>query len=372
MSAPSKTECVEILKTGATLWNDWRRREQTDVVDLRGVTLCRLSLRGVNLARCNLHGADLSFADLEAADLRHADLVRARLYRAHLKAADLHGADLRNAYLANAQLDDADLRQCNLLGANLQGASLRRANLQFALFTACLMDGADLLGAVCGGTCFSRMNLSKVRHLARVQHSRASELGLETLTASASQLPIEFVRGCGIEDDLIAMIKSRATSTNRRFYSAFISYSHKDREFARRLHDSLQNAGVRCWRDEKDLKPGDDIHEAVNRGIEEQERILLCASRHSLSSWWVEAELETAFSKERSIAEETSQRMPLLIPLNMDDYMFSKEWQSGKRHVVCSRVAADFKDEARFDEQLLRLLNALERRSQPTDSAPLV
>ena len=363
MSTRTKTECVDVLKTGPTEWNEWRRLHEAEVIDLRNVTLCGLQLRGVNLARCNLHGADPSRANLEGADLRHADLVRARLYRTNLKSVDLHGADLRGAYLANAQLDDADLRHVNFLGANLQAATLRRANLQFALFTGCFMDSADILDADCGGTCFSGMDLSKVRHLERVRHSRASELGIQTLATSARHLPMQFVRGCGIEDDVIALFKSRRTNANPGFYSAFISYSHKDREFARRLHDCLQDAGVRCWRDEKDLQPGDDIHDGVTRGMEQQERILLCASRHSLSSWWVETELETAFSMERTLMEETKRRSVLLIPLNLDDYMFSQEWQSGKRQIVRSRVAADFRDVAKFDEQLSRLLGALKRTS---------
>jgi hypothetical protein len=358
-------------------WDEWRRNHDIEVVDLRGLTLSGLQLQGVNFARCNLHGADLSSANLERADLRHADLVRARLYKTNLKSAVLHGADLRNAYLANACLDDTDLRQCTFLGANLQAASLRRADLQFALFTACHIESADLLDAVCGGTCFSRMDLSKVKHLKRVRHSRASELGLETLTASVRHLPTEFARGCGIEDDVLALFAARSPHSCGQFYSAFISYSHKDLVFVRRLHNHLQDAGVRCWLDEKDLKPGDDINDALDKGIEHQERILLCASRHSLTSWWVDAELEAAFGKERAIMKETNCRAHLLIPLNLDDYMFSAEWRSGKRQIICSRVAADFRDPARFDQGVARLVTALKRDSghaghDPVSSLPEV
>ncbi len=43
------------------------------------------------------------------------------------------------------------------------------------------------------------------------------------------------------------------------FYSCFVSYSHADKSFARRLYDTLQGRGIRCWLDEHELLPGDDI-----------------------------------------------------------------------------------------------------------------
>jgi hypothetical protein len=49
--------------------------------------------------------------------------------------------------------------------------------------------------------------------------------------------------------------------------SCFISYSHADKSFARRLRDQLQGRGIRCWLDEKQILPGDDIYEQVDHGI---------------------------------------------------------------------------------------------------------
>ncbi len=47
------------------------------------------------------------------------------------------------------------------------------------------------------------------------------------------------------------------------------------------LHDALQGRGVRCWRDEKQMLPGDDIYEQLDRGIRLWDKVLRCCSRHS-------------------------------------------------------------------------------------------
>jgi hypothetical protein len=106
-----------------------------------------------------------------------------------------------------------------------------------------------------------------------------------------------FLRGCGVGDDVLQRLSELRTSEPDRYYSAFISYSHEDRAFARRLHDRLQSVGVRCWLDERQMLPGDDVHNRIAEGVLENERVLLCASEHSLASWWVNTEIETALGK---------------------------------------------------------------------------
>jgi hypothetical protein len=70
-----------------------------------------------------------------------------------------------------------------------------------------------------------------------------------------------------------------------QFYLCFISYNHTDKAFARRLYDALQGRGIRCWLDEKQLLPGDDIYDQVDRGIRLWDKVLLCCSKASLTSW---------------------------------------------------------------------------------------
>ncbi|MGI9435896.1 MAG: toll/interleukin-1 receptor domain-containing protein [Geminicoccaceae bacterium] len=46
-----------------------------------------------------------------------------------------------------------------------------------------------------------------------------------------------------------------------------MSYSHKNKSFAQRLHDQLQGQGIRCWMDDHQMLGGDDIYEQVDCGI---------------------------------------------------------------------------------------------------------
>jgi hypothetical protein len=124
-----------------------------------------------------------------------------------------------------------------------------------------------------------------------------------------------------------------------QFFSCFISYSHEDKQFATRLYDGLQSSGIRCWLDERQLSLGDDIYEEVDRGIRLWDKVLLCCSSSSLGkSWWVDKEIKTAFEKEQELHRERGKTVRAIIPLNLDDFMFSNEWKGSYRAEIRSRV----------------------------------
>ena len=158
-----------------------------------------------------------------------------------------------------------------------------------------------------------------------------------------------------------------------QFYSCFISYGHRDKSFARRVHDSLQSRGIRCWLDEHQILPGDDIYEQADRGIRLWDKVVLCCSEHSLTSWWVDNEVATAFKKEQQLMQERQRKVPVLIPLNLDGYLFSGKWKNGNGTQVLQRLAADFtgweKDNQTFETALETLIRALRTDANAREAA---
>ena len=125
-----------------------------------------------------------------------------------------------------------------------------------------------------------------------------------------------------------------------QWYSAFISYSHKDLSLAKRLYDQLQGRGIRCWLDEHSMKPGERILDCVNQAIRVTDRMLICCSEYSLESWWVKDEIR------KTLEKEAMEKRDIIIPLNLDSYLF-KGWND--------ELATDIKIIERIDKEQLAL-----------------
>ena len=404
------------LKEGVEAWNQWRiDHPEVKRPDLSGASLGSADLRSANLRNVTLYGANLSNANLSNANLSGADLHETNLFRAilnmallsetNLTSANLHGADLsdadliranlrwinlHNAYLARADLRGADLIRADLLNADLDGANLGEADLSGADLSGATLGETDLSEADLNGTALTRANLLKtnlrgtnlshahlyetifidtdlkaVKGLEHCQHHGPSTLDHRTLQQSGPlPLPLAFLRGCGLPNTLIDYLPSLLNQPIQ-YYSCFISYSHADKAFAQRIYDALQGKGIRCWFDEHDIPPGSDIHEEIDFGIRIWDKTLLCCSKSSLtSSWWVDNEIETAFAKERQIMKERSEKVLALIPLDLDGYLFSDDFKSGKKQQLHRRKAVDFHnwkhDHDKFEQQLDKVIRALQ------------
>jgi hypothetical protein len=256
-----------------------------------------------------------------------------------LREAKLSKADLRGAVMYAAVCVDSDFTD-----ADLKGVDLREADLTRARFIRSRLTKARVTSAVIGDIQLADLRGAPIPSTSLWRDSTRTEAVPPDLAEAF------FLRFDAGHDKVFR---------SARRHSCFISYSHADRDFALRLYDSLKEAGVECWLDVRDILPGQRILESVKLGISCYERVLLCCSRSSLSSWWVKDEIRKAQERERRTKQD------IIIPLNLDDYLFT--WDDGVASDIRSRLAADFRNWA-TDEEVLRsgvarLLTALTSNS---------
>ena len=382
-------EHERLLRLGAATWNAWREQNPSEWpmlmgADLRGLILAGCDLHFGSFQHANLEGVDLSDTWLSSAHFEQANLKDARMYSAFAEwacftAANMTACFAMEANFTKANLQQVDARSAHFASAVFEGALLPSAGLQEAYlvgtnFTGAWLDGADLSLATLGQTHFVDCDLSHANGLDACSHSTNSYIDFRTLQQCRHSLPKLFLKGCGVSELIIDYIPSLFDGAIN-YYSCFLSHSHADKEFARRIYQELQERDIRCWLDERQLLPGDDPHDRIQEGIRLWDKFVLCASRNSLTSWWVDSELNRAFAKEQVLARERGRKVLALIPLDLDGFLFSGEWQSGKADEVRSRMVGDFKnwatDQDKFDAELERVVKGLRAdpggREQPPE-----
>ena len=300
---------VQLLKSGANAWNDWRRTNPRPT-DLRGASLTGAKLHGANLSEAKLDGLDLDGSDLSAANLSRAGLRKTNLQGADLGGTTLIGADLGSANLRGANLREANLSEANLSMAYLIGADFRRADL----------SGATLDEATAGETNFADINLSVVRGLDTIRHEVPSTIGIDTVYKSQFRIPEVFLRGCGVADNFIALMGS-LVARPIEFYSCFVSYSTQDREFAERLHADLQAIGVRCWFAPYELQAASETREKLDEAVRLHDKLVLILSESSMNSPWVKAEIANARQREER------EKKQMLFPITVVPFAEIKQWK---------------------------------------------
>lgn len=228
----------------------------------------------------------------------------------------------------------------------------------------CFLRTADLSRAFCALTNFISLDLSEAGGLDSVIHEAPSTVGIDTLFHSKGNIPESFLRGCGVPESLIQSLPLIFNSAEPiQFYSCFISYSHKDEEFAKRLHSRMRDHGLRVWFAPEDAEGGKKLHEQIDEAIRIYDKLLLVLSPESMNSPWVETEIRKA--RKAELAEKRRK----LFPIRLVDFRTIRDWEcfdadSGKDLAVEIReyFVPDFSkwnDHDSFEAAWTRLLKDL-------------
>ncbi len=89
----------------------------------------------------------------------------------------------------------------------------------------------------------------------------------------------------------------------------FLSHSSADKPMVRKLARDVESLGVDVWLDEREIRVGDSIPQAIQEGIEKSDLLALWVTPASLASRWVMEEWQTKFF------QQTNERKALVYPL---------------------------------------------------------
>ena len=342
-------EHLAILKEGVDAWNQWRAGSSEINPEFSHAALGGANLSGANLSGANISDADFSWANLPTANLSNSNLAGVNLFGANLSGATLLGTNLSGTHLDGAQIDDSRW----------------------------------------GFTSLADIDLSTASGLESAVHYYPSSVGVDTLAKTLrgsggrfTEEQLVFFEGAGVPHTLLEYLPGILETEPLKFFPCFISYSTKDGDFADRLNQDLNQAGIQTWKWDRDAVRGRDLHQSIDRAIHQYDKTILICSASSLTSPQVEPEIVAALDKEKRIKANNAERRreaqaagkpppnvdaDVLIPIRLDDTIFN--WDSHLKIEVSRRMISDFTDappgSEKYQAELQKLIYSLNPQAWP-------
>ena len=240
------------------------------------------------------------------------------------------------------------------MAADLSDTNLGEADLLAATFNSSNFLGASFDAAKLHATVFADCDLSVACNLEKAKHNGPSTIGIDTILKYGGNIPVEFLRGAGVPEELIKEIPRLVGSV--LYQSCFISYGEPDRGFAERLKDDLRTKGVNTWIYSMDATPGERTFKEIGQQRREAERFIVICSADSLVRVGVRKEIE----------EQLDEDPDKIIPISRDSLWKHPGFQAvgtarDLKPYLLERNYANFEEGADYGRELQRLLKALER-----------
>ena len=355
----ARSEAVGMLRRGIEHWNRYvRSTPSVTLRDLSELDLTDSSFPYIKQDNSPYVGR-LFHADFDSTDLTGSILANLFFVDGNFSMARLRAVDCRNSWFSDTRFSFAWLDGGNFEESEFRGVEFRRTKFDGANFTGVLfadvnfvdvdlcavLESADVRIAGAGCTVDWRTVL---RSLA---HPRLPEFLVESGTPEVfATYIIDCARSIS-ESDLFSLLRS-----------TFISYGGPDEPFAVDLQRALRENGVSTFLFITDAIPGDRIHQIMRTEMQRRDRVVVICSEHSLNRPGVLYEIEETLARE---AREGGSS--LLIPISLDDYIFSR-WRPERDDLaqcIRDRAIADFRgaqhDPEKFRRGVKRLLMALRK-----------
>jgi len=143
-----------------------------------------------------------------------------------------------------------------------------------------------------------------------------------------------------------AAVKIKPQPARPQYHGIFLSHTHSDKPFVRRLKAALNERGVSdVWVDEAEIMVGDSLTKKIEEGLTKTRFFGVVLSPRSVKSRWVQKELEAAMNKEIRTGSV------VVLPLLYEECELPP-FLEGKLY-------ADFTSPAAFAESLEKLLRRL-------------
>ena len=131
----------------------------------------------------------------------------------------------------------------------------------------------------------------------------------------------------------------------KRLISVFLCHSSEDKPFVRELAKRLNENNILVWLDEAEIKIGDSLVDKIAKGVQYTDFLIVVLSKKSVASTWVQKEFNLAMHK------EISKNKVVVLPVKVDNCTIPP--------ILIDKVFADFSEKEKFEESLIKLLQAL-------------
>ncbi len=123
----------------------------------------------------------------------------------------------------------------------------------------------------------------------------------------------------------------------------FISYSHNDSEWLREFAEALRKSNINVWFDEWQVKAGDSLQEALEKGMRESDAIIIVVSSANVRSPSVLFELGSALGMRKQLIPILAQDLESsAIPYSLRSrrYIVKRTPEETAREVASALTAA--------------------------------